>query len=204
MEISYASHTRPGRQPRCRHASDAPTHPLAHAPLSTPHTHTQEPHLHQVEYLAEALPDYGWVGDGRNPVIFGLGEEVSTQPPAGRRGGGGLWVGGGGGGGGGCTQSNLLPHQQKLTQSASPFVPCKRHAHSRSQFTHTCTCDACTAHSPAARCLPLPQHCEYNPIFYDKTQVELVSNGQFWLSDMPEVRQTVLCFWGRRGGRGGV
>lgn len=45
----------------------------------TPHTsthHHQEPHKHQVEFLAENLPDYSWVGEGRNPVIFGLGEEV--------------------------------------------------------------------------------------------------------------------------------
>lgn len=83
----------------------------------------QEPHKHQVEYLAENLPDYGWVGDGRCPVIFGLGEE----------------------------------------------------------------------------------HCEYNPIFYDRSQVELVSNGQFWLSDMPEIPNTRfegaafprICVWAR-------
>jgi hypothetical protein len=36
-------------------------------------------------------------------------------------------------------------------------------------------------------CCVVLQHCEYNPIFYDRSQVELISNGQFWLSDMPEV-----------------
>jgi len=38
---------------------------------------SQEPHRHQVEFLASHLTDYSWVGEGRNPVIFGLGEEVS-------------------------------------------------------------------------------------------------------------------------------
>jgi hypothetical protein len=47
----------------------------------------QEPHKHQVEYIAAQLPDYAWVGSGRCPVVFGIGEEVSlcahTPPPGG-------------------------------------------------------------------------------------------------------------------------
>lgn len=34
----------------------------------------QEPHKHQVEWLASALPEYSWVGKGRTPVVFGLGK----------------------------------------------------------------------------------------------------------------------------------
>jgi hypothetical protein len=37
-------------------------------------------------------------------------------------------------------------------------------------------------------CALLLQHCEYNPIFYDTEQLELLKDGQFWLSDMPMVR----------------
>ena len=33
----------------------------------------------------------------------------------------------------------------------------------------------------------MSQHCEYNPIFYDTTQLQLIKDGQFWLSDMPMV-----------------
>jgi hypothetical protein len=36
----------------------------------------QEPHKHQVEWLAGQLPEYAWVGKGRCPVVFGIGEEV--------------------------------------------------------------------------------------------------------------------------------
>jgi hypothetical protein len=52
----------------------------------------QEPHKHQVEFLASNLSDYGWVGEGRNPVIFGLGEEVSWHLEEGGRGKGLHWL----------------------------------------------------------------------------------------------------------------
>lgn len=68
----------------------------------------QEPHKHQVEWLASQLPDYAWVGKGRCPVVFGLGEE----------------------------------------------------------------------------------HCEYNPVFYDTTQVDCGDNHTMWLSDMPSIPNT--------------
>lgn len=40
----------------------------------------QEPHKHQVEWLAGQLPEYAWVGKGRCPVVFGIGEEVRRLP----------------------------------------------------------------------------------------------------------------------------
>jgi hypothetical protein len=39
----------------------------------------QEPHKHQVEWLAAQLPEYAWVGKGRCPVVFGIGEEVRRR-----------------------------------------------------------------------------------------------------------------------------
>jgi hypothetical protein len=39
----------------------------------------QEPHKHQVEWLATQLPEYAWVGKGRCPVVFGIGEEVRLR-----------------------------------------------------------------------------------------------------------------------------
>uniref|UniRef100_A0A383WE09 Endonuclease/exonuclease/phosphatase domain-containing protein n=1 Tax=Tetradesmus obliquus TaxID=3088 RepID=A0A383WE09_TETOB len=68
----------------------------------------QEPHKHQVEWLAGQLPEYAWVGKGRCPVVFGIGEE----------------------------------------------------------------------------------HCEYNPVFYDTTQLECSSSGTMWLSDTPWLPNT--------------
>eukprot|EP00877_Chromochloris_zofingiensis_P011527 jgi/Chrzof1/6628/Cz19g03090.t1 len=83
----------------------------------------QEPHKNQVEDLANALPDYAWVGYGRVPVVMGLGEK----------------------------------------------------------------------------------HCEYNPLFYNTTQLTLDDWGQIWLSDTPQIPATKfsgsafprIAVWGR-------
>lgn len=59
----------------------------------------------------------------------------------------------------------------------------------RSPNTLNCVCFVCVLIlSPHTTTKSYTQHCEYNPIFYDRSQVELLANGQFWLSDLPEVR----------------
>jgi hypothetical protein len=43
---------------------------------------------------------------------------------------------------------------------------------------------------PDATAACLLQHCEYNPVFYDTTQLECTASGTLWLSDTPWLPNT--------------
>jgi hypothetical protein len=58
-----------------------------------------------------------------------------------------------------------------------------------------CTQPLCAHNAPsgsiAAPCrCPLLQHCEYNPVFYDTTQLECTADSTMWLSDTPWMPNT--------------
>jgi hypothetical protein len=79
----------------------------------------QEPHKHQVEFLAAQLPGYAWVGKGRCPVVFGIGEEVR----------GSVKEVGGGGGLLDTLQLQMLCHQPSIMPQLQQYlvalaVPC--------------------------------------------------------------------------------
>jgi hypothetical protein len=40
------------------------------------------------------------------------------------------------------------------------------------------------------RAASLLQHCEYNPVFYDTTQLECTADSTLWLSDTPWLPNT--------------